>query len=277
MTPDDVARPADGATAARPDFGSHRRAWQEYTRSPWGRIRYAVVAHTLRHNLSGLAPADGGPGLRVLDVAGGDGLDALPLARAGHRVTVLDTAPELLADAAAAAAADDVALTCVGAGVDDLPALDLPPFDVVLCHFLLQYRDDPARTLALLAAAVRAGGLVSLAAPNQASEVLVRAARLLDPASALAALTETTQHGVTFATETRWVDPDDTARQLRALGFDAVARYGIRTVTDLVADDDLKHDPVFYADLERLELALCDREPYVRTARMWQIVARRTA
>jgi S-adenosylmethionine-dependent methyltransferase len=273
VTADDSAR----ATAALPDFDAHRRAWQSYTTSPWGRIRYAVVADTLRRSITGLAPADGGAGLRILDVAGGDGLDALPLARAGHRVTILDTAPDLLADAAASAAEADVPLTCLEAGVDDLPALDLPPFDVVLCHFLLHYRADPPQTLALLAPAVRPGGLVSLTAPNQASEVLVRTARLLDPASALAALTETTQHGATFATDTRWVDPDHTARQLHALGFDTVARYGIRTVTDLVADDDLKHDPAFYADLERLELALCDREPYVRTARMWQIVARRTA
>lgn len=40
--------------------------------------------------------------------------------------------------------------------------------------------------------------------------------------------------------------------------------------------DARKHDPAFHADLERLELALCDREPYVRTARMWQVVARRS-
>ncbi|MBI4939868.1 MAG: methyltransferase domain-containing protein [Actinobacteria bacterium] len=263
--------------AARTDFGARRDAWRAYTTSPWGRIRYAVVAHTLRHSLSGLDPADGGPGLRVLDVAGGDGLDALPLARAGHRVTVLDAAPDLLADAAAAAAESGVPLTCLEAGVDDLPTLGLPPFDVVLCHFLLHYRDDPAHTLALPAAAVRPGGLLSLTAPNQASEALVRAARLLDPAGALAALTETTQHGVTFAADTRWVDADETAQQLRHLGFDAVVRYGIRTVTDLVADDARKHEPAFYADLERLELALCDREPYVRTARMWQLVARRAA
>lgn len=272
MTPDDTA----DATTAPPDFDAHRGAWQAYTTSPWGRIRYAVVALTLQRSLSGLEPADGGPGLRILDVAGGDGLDALPLARAGHRVTILDTAPDLLADAAAAAAQAGVRLTCLEAGVDDLPALDLPPFDVVLCHFLLHYRPDPAQTVALLAASVRTGGLVSLTAPNQASEVLVRTARLLDPARALAALTETTQHGVTFATDTHWVDADDTARQLHALGFDTIARYGIRTVIDLVADDDRKHDPAFYADLERLELALCDRVPYVRTARMWQPVARRT-
>ncbi len=139
----------DGPTAPpRTDFGAHRDAWRAYTTSPWGRIRYAVVAHTLRRSMSGLDPADGGPGLRVLDVAGGDGLDALPLARAGHRVTVLDTASDLLADAAAAAAEAGVPLTCLEAGVDDLPALGLPPFDVILCHFLLHYRDDTAQTLA---------------------------------------------------------------------------------------------------------------------------------
>lgn len=55
-----------------------------------------------------------------------------------------------------------------------------------------------------------------------------------------------------------------------------VARFGIRCVTDYIADDARKHDPDFYADLEQLELALCDREPFLRTARMWQLIGRRT-
>ena len=67
-------------------FDEQQRAWQEYTATPWARIRYAVVAETLRRNLDALDQER----LRVLDVGGGDGLDALPLARAGHDVTMLD-------------------------------------------------------------------------------------------------------------------------------------------------------------------------------------------
>ena len=36
-----------------------------------------------------------------------------------------------------------------------------------------------------------------------------------------------------------------------------------------------KADPAFFADLLRLELAVCDREPYLRMGMFWQVVARK--
>ena len=63
-------------------------AWRAYAATPWGRIRYAVVEETLRRETARL-----GAGLRILDVGGGDGRDAIPLARRGHRVTILDRSP----------------------------------------------------------------------------------------------------------------------------------------------------------------------------------------
>ena len=53
-------------------------------------------------------------------------------------------------------------------------------------------------------------------------------------------------------------------------------RFGIRCAMDLISDDDRKSDPAFYAQLLDLELQLCGREPYWRTARFWQLTARRT-
>jgi S-adenosylmethionine-dependent methyltransferase len=258
-------------------FDDHRAAWQQYTASPWGRIRYAVVAETLRRSVRGLDPADGGAGLRVLDAGGGDGLDALPLAAAGHRVTVLDSAPDPLDDARANAARAGVPLECVEAGLDDLPAVLTGlggPFDVVLCHFVLPYREDPLGALPLLAGAVRPGGLLSLTAPNAASEPIVRAVRLLDVEGALAALDATEQHSHTFATTARFVDAEDVTQALVRNGFGDVRRFGIRSVVDLVTDEERKADPGFLAGLERLEIALSGREAYVRTARMWHLVAR---
>ena len=80
-------------------FDAHRGQWRSYTATAWGRIRYAVVRHILLAHLGDVAA--GATRRRVLDVGGADGLDSLPLAAAGHEVTVLDPAPELLADAEA--------------------------------------------------------------------------------------------------------------------------------------------------------------------------------
>jgi S-adenosylmethionine-dependent methyltransferase len=55
-------------------FDDHVQRWREWRAAPWGRIRFAVVRHTLDQVLGGRGP------LRVLDVGGGDGGDAMPLA-----------------------------------------------------------------------------------------------------------------------------------------------------------------------------------------------------
>jgi len=243
-------------------------AWQEYTAAPWGRIRYAVVAHTLARQIDRLG---GGP-LRILDVGGGDGLDVLPLAQPGHHVTVVDPSEAMLAAARMSATRRGVAIDARVGGIDDLTGLR--EFDLVLCHFLLQYRAPGTADLAALLGTVRRGGLLSIVAPNPASRVLSALVRT-GPADALASLGAESERSVTFDTEVRKLDPEVTAAELAALGASVVARYGGRIANDLITDEDAKHDPAFYADLERLELALCDREPYLRIGMFWQLVARR--
>src|SRR2546430_5783936 len=75
-------------------FGTALRTGREWQETPWGRLRYALAeAHVLRHLP---ARGDGGPP-RVLDLGGGDGGDAVRLAARGHRVTLVDQSPGMLA------------------------------------------------------------------------------------------------------------------------------------------------------------------------------------
>lgn len=253
-------------------FDEHADAWDRWRETPWNRLRYRLVAHTLDRavNLTGAAP------LRVLDVGGGDGGDALPLARLGHDVTVLDHSRALLdrAELAAAKAGLKGRLHTLLGDLDDTEGLG-PVFDLVLCHNVLHYRSDLARAVAVVAGAARPHGVVSLLSPNPAMDVLSRAVRLADPAGALAVLDAPALRSETFGREMRRVEPDDAARVLGAAGCVVTHRFGIRCVNDLIADDALKHDPAFAERLERLELALCEREPYLRTARFWHLIASR--
>ncbi|MGZ4442503.1 MAG: methyltransferase domain-containing protein [Nocardioidaceae bacterium] len=248
-------------------FADHQQAWEHYAATPWARIRYAVVRETLARACASLGPAP----LRVLDVGGGDGLDALPLAEAGHDVTILDPTRSWLDKAESEADRRGVAIRAVDGGLEEAPGLGR--FDLVLCHFVLQYRPADAPDLERLAGAVRSGGLLSLIAPNPAAAVL-RNLVMQGPAEALAELGRTTTRTVTFDSEVRKIDPADAARALADVGCTVVHRYGGRIANDLLTDDAAKSDPDFYADLERLELALCDREPFNSIGAFWQLVAR---
>lgn len=60
-------------------------------------VRTALVAEALRVALAGRARTDPGAGLDIVDLGGGTGGFAVPLAVEGHRVTVVDPSPDALA------------------------------------------------------------------------------------------------------------------------------------------------------------------------------------
>lgn len=246
-------------------FSERLSAWRSYTDSPWGRIRYAVIEETLRREASLL-----GRELRILDVGGGDGMDALPLAKAGHHVTVLDQSRRWLDEAERRAASGGVQIRVIEGNLTSPPALDV--FDLVLCHFVLQYRPAGRADLATLADYIRPGGVLSLILPNPAGMVL-RQLVTEGPTSALSELGAESKRVVTFDYEVRKIAMSEMEDGLRIVGLSVARRYGTRIANDLLTDNDLKHEIDYFDSLLRLELALCDQEPYVRVGGMYQLIA----
>lgn len=66
------------------EFDRHSDAFRSYQGTPRGRLRYEQVATNAVRHLPSLP-------LTVLDVGGGNGLDAVRLAALGHNVTIVDT------------------------------------------------------------------------------------------------------------------------------------------------------------------------------------------
>jgi S-adenosylmethionine-dependent methyltransferase len=227
-----------------------------FQQRPLERLRYSVTeSNLLRH--VGAGPQ------RVLDVAGGNGIEAVRLAALGHEVTVLDPAGAMLNTAIETADALDVAdrLHVVQAGALDAPEVFAGhDFDVVLCHNLLHFVDEQREVLSAVIAPLRAGGLLSVLGPNADFEPLHAAVRALDPAEGLRALSREASVGELVAI-------------LAGLGVEEVVRYGVRCVSDLLGS--VGSDPEFLDELERLELALADRMPQLLTARFFHLVARR--
>ncbi|SHF34265.1 class I SAM-dependent methyltransferase [Streptoalloteichus hindustanus] len=114
----------------------------------------------------------------VLDVGGGSGVWAVPLAAAGCLVTVIDSSPNALATLRRRAQEAGVAerVTAVQGDADALA--DVVPdagVDLVLGHGVLEVVDDAETAIAALAAAARPGGAVSVLVANRYAAVLGRA------------------------------------------------------------------------------------------------------
>ncbi|MBF6439562.1 class I SAM-dependent methyltransferase [Nocardia cyriacigeorgica] len=246
------------------------RRWQE---TPWGKLRYTIAAANLARHL----PDDAC--FQVLDVGGGNGRDAIELARLGHQVTVVDPSELSLAEARALAADHGVgaAITTLATDLDAITPDGIGTFDLILCHNVIQYLPDPPAAVLVLAAHLAPDGLLSLIAPNADADPLLAAVRSMDPDEALRLLDTATRRTATYDTEVRACYPDHLVDELRSAGLTVTARYGIRSACDLIADDARKSDPDFYASLERLELALSARPQYAATARFTHLIATRAS
>ena len=256
-------------SAPPPRFDKDVQGWRDWQLSPWGRLRYRLVAQLLERHLGALES-----GGTVLDVGGADGADSVPLARRGLDVVVIDPSSLLLAPAASEPGVRTALLS-----LEDLasawPGLVPGGADVVLCHNVVQYCDDLDSAVAAAVAPLKSGGLVSLISTNPVNHVLRVAVRDLDPEGALALLSAKTMRTTTFDHDVRRIDVESATRALAAAGCEEVARYGVLCVNHLITDDERKHDPHFAEALERLELELADRDPYRDIAAMWMLVARR--
>lgn len=245
----------------------------------WGRVRTAVVWEVLTAALDRLAGSGSQRApLHILDAGGGTGGFAVPLARLGHRVTVVDPSPDSLASLERRAAEDDVAASVHGVQGDLDSLLDVVPagtVDVVLCHNVLEVVDDPAAGLARVAGALRPGGFASVLATNRTAAVFSRvlSGRFDEAAAALADADG--RWGAGDAVQRRF-SLEELTELLAGAGLGRPEVHGIRIFTELVAGGLLDSDPVAFEALVRLEIAAAERSPYREMATQLHLLAART-
>jgi 2-polyprenyl-3-methyl-5-hydroxy-6-metoxy-1,4-benzoquinol methylase len=214
--------------------------------SSQGSARTAVVWDVLSAALSGT-------GLSVVDVGGGTGGFAVPLAREGHHVTVVDASPDALA--ALTRRADEAgvggSVRAVQGDADGLADLFEPgTADLVLCHSVLEVVDSPAEVAAALAATLRPGGLASVVVASRVAAVLSRAmGGQLEVATAMLRDPDGTAGG--RDTLRRRFDVDSASTLLTKAGLTVEQVHGVRVVADFVPDAvaEREHDALLAFEL----------------------------
>ena len=198
--------------------------------------------------------ADLGRPLRVLDLGGGTGGLAVPLAERGHHVTVVDPSPDALASLSRRSAEAGVAerITALQGDADTLgDLLGGEPVDLVCCHGTLEVVDDPAATLGSIGSVVAPGGYLSLVAAQRLAAVLAR----------VLAGQFTQAHAALTSDDGRWGAGDPLPRRfdahaltamVTAAGFSVRDSHGVRLFSDLV--------PSALVDSEADRLALLQLE-----------------
>ncbi|WP_243793208.1 bifunctional 2-polyprenyl-6-hydroxyphenol methylase/3-demethylubiquinol 3-O-methyltransferase UbiG [Saccharopolyspora gloriosae] len=200
-------------------------------------MRSDAVHRVLEEEITEARARQGGRPPRVLDVGGGSGVWAVPLASAGCEVTVVDPSPNALATLQRRAADAGVAqlITALQGDTEALHAYAPPGgADLVLGHGLLEYVDDVGASLNSLVAATAPGGAVSVLVSNRYAAVLARALAGR-PADALHVLQDPDgRHDGEGDTVLRRFDGDELARRMREAGLAVDLVQGQGVFTDLV-------------------------------------------
>ncbi|MFD7920406.1 methyltransferase [Streptomyces sp. NPDC059740] len=244
---------------------------------PRASLRTAVVWEVLKDALERRSAASGRDALDVLDTGGGTGNFAVPAAGLGHRVTVVDPSPDALFGlerrAAEAGVADNV--RSVQGDTDGLfDVVERGGYDVVLCHGVLEYVDDPAKSVRNAVDALRPGGTLSLLAAGLGGAVLARA---------LAGHFTEARQALT-GPDGSWGEGDPVprrfdAQQLSALvsdtGMTVTGVHGVRVFADLVPGVLVDTEPGAVEALLKLETAAAELPAFHSIATQVHVLAER--
>jgi 2-polyprenyl-3-methyl-5-hydroxy-6-metoxy-1,4-benzoquinol methylase len=216
----------------------------------------------------------------VLDVGGGSGVWAVPLAQAGCVVTVVEPSPNALASLHRRAEEAGVSgrITAVQGDADSLPGL-VPEggADLVLGHGVLEEVDDVASAVAGLTAACAPGGAVSVLVANRYGAVLHKAiaGRLVDARRILD--DDEGQLPGSGEQVRRRFDVDGLRTMLHGAGLTVELLQGHGLVSDVLPGAVLESSPGAVEALARLELAAATRPPLRDVAARLHALARKSA
>lgn len=238
----------------------------------------ANLGQSVRHNLvaRGFQAHLSTPPARIADVGGGAGQQAIPLAREGYEVTILDTSPKMLAEARHRLASEDEAVRqrvrlVEGDGLRAPELLGEGIFDAAQCHGVVMYLEDPRPVIQALAMLVRPGGTISVLAKNAAA-LAMRPALKGSYRDARAALCSDRDLGG-LGVVTRGDTVEGLSGMFARAGLVVVQWYGVRVFTDHLGDQPV--GPEIEEVLE-LEWEAGRREPYRSVARLIHIVGRKS-
>jgi S-adenosylmethionine-dependent methyltransferase len=254
-------------------FQNGAQDYVAYLETPEGRLR-TDLAFTNLENFLPRSQAE--KPLCALDVGCGTGATAVRLARLGMHVTLLDSSPAML---------DLAKRTAQEAGVTDKVVLQhgdatrltnlfrTASFDVILCHNVLEYLDDPIAVLRGTARALRdSSAILSVLVRNRAGEVFKAAIQAGDLAVAENNLTAEWGQESLYGGRVRLFTSDALQAMLKAASLAVIAERGVRVLTDYLPSRISRSAE--YERILELERKLSSRPEYAAVARYTQCCAR---
>jgi len=253
-------------------FRTGAAQYANYLETPEGRLRLDLAFANLQEFLPQVTRS-----LHALDLGCGTGATAVRLARLGLHVTLLDASVPMLDFAERAAREAGVTERIALKHGDAAQFANLfhgESFDVILCHNILEYVDDPCAVLRSAARALRdPSSIISVLVRNQAGEVLKAAIQDGDLAATEHNLTAEWGHESLYGGRVRLFTAESLQVMLLESSLAATAERGVRVLSDYLPPRVSRHDE--YERIFELERKLGRRPEFAAVARYMHCLAHR--
>ncbi len=233
-----------------------------------GRLRLAV----LRRDFSEYVALDG---MRTLDLGAGQGQWALEMLRRNARVHLTDVSAEMLAQAQTNLAHADLTeeqrsrASFQQISLQEVAALNFPPFDLITCHAVLEWLDQPEGFFAAVNSLLVPRGWCSLIFYNVNGLIFKNLLR-----TNYAKVVEGDFRGMRGGlTPLNPLQPEQARAWAEQWNYEIVCQSGIRVFHDYVLDKRLyeKQPDV----VEQLELQFSRQQPYRDLGRYIHLLLRK--
>jgi S-adenosylmethionine-dependent methyltransferase len=254
-------------------FRAGAAKYAAYLETPEGRLRLDLAFANLQDFLPPTTRS-----LSALDLGCGTGAIGVRLAQLGLHVTLLDASVPMLDFAKRAALQAGVTERIAvkhGDATQCANSFHAESFDLIVCHNILEYVDDPCVVLRSAARALRdPASIISVLVRNQAGEVLKAAINDGDLAAADHNLTAEWGHESLYGGEVRLFTADSLQGMLRESSLAVTTVRGIRVVSDFLPSRVSRNDE--YEQIFKLERKLSKRPEFAAVARYTHCLAHRS-
>ena len=231
---------------------------------------YGTSKGQMRHQLllDYITPYVSDKPLNILDAGGGSGQMTLELLKLGHKVHLLDVSKDMLS------IAEQQCVSYVGFSCEQGSIQSHQPengYDLVLCHAVLEWLNDPLPVIAQMVQWLNVEGLLSLSFFNRDAQVF---------GNALYGNFDYIDKNLQVNNRVRLnpnnaIVPKQVLTFLSTLPVDIVHQAGIRCVHDYVRDKSLQQS--HYPELLKLERQLGRQQPYMGLGKYFHIIGKHRA
>jgi S-adenosylmethionine-dependent methyltransferase len=228
-----------------------------------GRLRHELLLHYMQTHMD-LATSK----LQILDAGGGTGVMARSLVDLGHQLSINDISEDVLT-LAREKFRDDSSISFIHGEIQNLdPALS---YDVVVCHAVLEWLQEPLQGVAALLERVKPGGYLSLSFFNKHA---YRFANLLYGNFDHVKADMQGKNRVRLSPNNA-LFPEVVIGYLQSLPVTIVNKAGIRCFHDYLKDRQLRDS--HYEKIKQAEIEYGCQEPYLWLGKYFHIIVQKDA